>query len=952
MTRHGPSPQPRPNSPAPADSAAPDYRSTLNLPHTDFPMRANLPKREPERLRVWQASKLAERILEKRRGSPKWVLHDGPPYANGDIHLGHALNKSLKDILVRYKTMQGFFVKYVPGFDCHGLPIEQKALEDLGEEVRTKTPLEIRRLCHDYATKYVGLQAGQFQRLGVGGLWDKPYLTLDPAVEARSLRLFRELVARGCVYKGFRPVYWDPIFRTALAEAEIEYEERVSPSIYVRFPCLDPGKSEVLRPHAPVNFVIWTTTPWTLPGNLAVCLRPEFDYVVAQVKDGERVIAAEGLLNVFCQDAALGIPKVLARCKGRDLEGLHCAHPLLDKASAVILGDHVTLEQGTGCVHTAPGHGAEDFAVCQRYGIAPFQPVDEAGCFTELYPAMQGVNVWEADARILEELKARGLLVHADTIAHQYPFSWRSHKPVIVRATEQWFLSVDHHGLRQACLKAIEQDVQWVPRWGQARIYNMMAVRPDWCLSRQRAWGMPIPSVYSVKAGKSILALEVIDRYIELVERHGTDCWYSMPLEAFLPKGFVCPESGGTEFEKEYDILDVWFDSGSTHVSILEADPELGAPADLYLEGSDQHRGWFHTALITSIGARNRAPYRTVLTHGFLLDEKGEAMSKSKGNVISPLDLMDRMGADVLRLWVASEDYRGDIKASAEIFERVSEAYRRIRNTFRFLLGNLADFDPSQAAPYAELEEIDRWALWRLDQLIERVEQAYEQYEFHRVYHFAHAFCVEMSAAYLDALKDRLYCSAPGDRTRRAAQTALAEIFSALVRMVAPVIPFTADEAWESAHGEGQSVHLAEFPKPSGRKADEAFIQRWEQFAALRECVARRLEEARREKKIGASLDASVTLRVCSPSLCEALAGQADQLRQIFIVSQCAVEPAPPREGASSLEEQVEAWVRPAEGRKCQRCWTWSREVGEDAQHPGLCARCADVVARLARQNA
>ncbi|MCX7017063.1 MAG: isoleucine--tRNA ligase [Candidatus Sumerlaeota bacterium] len=926
-----------------------DYRSTLNLPATNFPMKANLPVREPERLKRWQGTSLSDRILEKRRGAPKWVLHDGPPYANGDIHLGHALNKSLKDILVRYKSMKGFYVKYVPGFDCHGLPIEQKALESLGAKVKEKSPLEIRRLCHQFATKYIGLQSGQFQRLGVGGQWKTPYLTLDPKVEARALRLFRDIVAGGYVYKGFRPVYWDPIFQTALAEAEIEYEEHVSPSIYVRFPCLDPEKNEVLRPHAPINFVIWTTTPWTLPGNLAVCLHPDFTYVVAEVAGGERVVAAEELLQSFCTDAKLGEPKVLAKCKGRDLEGLHCSHPLLEKQSLVILGEHVTLEQGTGCVHTAPGHGAEDFDVCKKYGIEPFQPVDEAGRFTELYPPMQGVQVWEANQTIIGELTARGLLAHVGKITHQYPYSWRSHRPIIVRATEQWFLALEHKGLRQKCLEAIQNSVQWIPKWGEARIYNMVAARPDWCLSRQRAWGMPIPSLHSKGAGKSILALEVIDRFIEYVEKEGTDCWYRRPLEDFLPEGFQCPESGGTEFEKEYDILDVWFDSGATHASILEADPDLASPADLYLEGSDQHRGWFHSSLLASMAGRGRPPYRAVLTHGFLLDEKGEAMSKSKGNVISPLDLMKHMGADVLRLWVASEDYRGDIRASKEIFERVSEAYRRIRNTFRFLLGNLADFDETRAAADGELDEIDRWALARLDQLVERVGQAYEQYEFHRVYHLTHSFCVEMSAAYLDVIKDRLYCSAPADRTRRAAQTAMREMLSALARLLAPIIPFTADEVWEAAYGGGESVHLADFPAPGGRAADEAFLQRWERFAALREIVARKLEEARREKKIGASLEAAVALRVKTPALYEVLALDADLLRQLFIVSSCKVERAPSAAGAETLEEQVEAEIRLADGAKCERCWNWTKEVGQNAEHPALCVRCADVVERLNR---
>lgn len=931
-----------------------DYRQTLNLPQTDFPMRGNLPEREPQRLAKWEESRLSQRILEAHKDDPKWVLHDGPPYANGDIHLGHALNKTLKDIVVRYKTMKGHFSKYVPGFDCHGLPIEQKALDAL-KGATDRDPVEIRRLCHEFATKYIGAQTAQFKRLGVGGVWEAPYLTLDPKREADSLRLLRELVARGYVYKGLRPVYWDTVFRTALAEAEIEYGEHTSPSIFVRFPCVDPDKNATLSrvqttlsaSNTPIDFVIWTTTPWTLPGNVAVCLHPQLDYVIAALPSGENVVVAEGLLQSFCEQTEAGEPTVLAKCKGAELEGLHCRHPLLEKNSLVILGEHVTLEQGTGCVHTAPGHGADDFYVGQKYRLEVVVPVDEAGKFNDLYPPMKGTSVWQANQLIVNELKAGGLLVKEGRITHQYPFSWRSHKPIIFRATEQWFLRMEHNGLRQRCLDAINDDVQWVPQWGRERIGNMIAGRPDWCLSRQRSWGIPIPSVHSVKAGKSILAVEIMDKFIEQVEQHGTDCWYTMPVEAFIPEGFTCPESGGTEFRKEFDILDVWFDSGTTHASVLEADPQMHSPADMYLEGSDQYRGWFNSSLITSVGARDRAPYRTVLTHGFLLDEKGEAMSKSKGNVISPLDVIKKMGADVLRLWVASEDYRSDVKVSKEILDRVSEAYRRIRNTFRYLLGNLSGFSDADAVPEEQMEEMDRWAMAKLFELVQRVDSAYETFELHRVYHFTHAFCVDMSAAYLDVVKDRLYCSAPGDPGRRSCQTVLHEMLTVLARLLAPVMPFTTDEAWESAFGEGQSVHLSAFPSPRPSELDNGLLARWAQLSEVREIVARQLEEARREKKIGSPLDAAVTLRVADAALLEALRKDEALLRQFFIVSQLNLESGESTGAGETLQDRVQAVVTAAQGAKCERCWNWGTDVGSNNEHSTLCRRCADVVARM-----
>ncbi|NQU43963.1 isoleucine--tRNA ligase [bacterium] len=928
----------------------PNYKDTLSITRTDFPQKAKLASSEPERLKHWEEIGLEGLIERKRKDAPKYVLHDGPPYANGDIHLGHALNKTLKDIVVRYRTMKGFYARYVPGFDCHGLPIEQKVIDKLGKEEGTHSQIDIRRQCHEYATRYIGLQTEQFKRLGVRGAWDTPYLTLDPKYEVGIVKALREIVARGCIYKGFKPVYWDPKFRTALAEAEIEYEMHVSPSIYVRFPVLNPDEREATQGYKPreINIVIWTTTPWTLPGNQAVSVHPDLDYFLIETS-GEKMIVAEGLLGAFAKDAGLSEPKILKRFKGTALQGLKCAHPLLDKESVVILGDHVTLEQGTGCVHTAPGHGVEDFEVCKPYGIETIVPVDERGCYNEQYPDMQGVFVWKANPKVVERLQEKGLLVHQGKIEHQYPYSWRSHEPVIIRATYQWFLNMDHDGIRQKCLDAIENEVRWVPAWGKDRIYSMIANRPDWCLSRQRSWGVPIPSLYSVEAKESILSPEVIDRFAELVAEHGTDCWFTLPVEEFIPEGFKCPVSGGTTFEKENDILDVWFDSGSSHISVLEQDPGLASPADLYLEGSDQHRGWFNSSLVNSMASRDRAPYKAVLTHGFLLDEKGVAMSKSRGNVISPLAIMKDMGADVLRLWVISEDYRSDIRASKGIFQQMMDAYRRIRNTLRFLLGNLEDFDPSRALPAEEREELDRWALASLADLVDKVTQAYEDFEFHRIYHLVHQFCVvNMSALYLDILKDRLYCSAPDDAVRRSAQSTLWDVFSALTRMLAPVMPFTTDEAWSYGHPQEPSVHLEDFPVAPDSWRDRELLTKYARFQDVREIVMRPMEELRREKAIGKSLDAAVVLRPQSKDLADFLKGHRESLRDFCIVSSLVVDcGAIAGEEALALEEDLQVEVRKASGEKCARCWTLSEEVGQNLEHTQLCHRCADVVRRL-----
>lgn len=960
-------PPPTMTEPAPGK----DYKSTVQTPQTDFPQRANLPAREPEALARWESSKLTERVEARRAKAKRFILHDGPPYANGHIHLGHTLNKVLKDIIVRYKTMSGFSAAYVPGFDCHGLPIEQKVLEELSKQKdrTTRTPVEIRRLCHDAAKQWIGTQTAEFKRLGIGGEWDRPYLTLDPQFEAAEVRGLGELVRRGFVVKGFKPVHWDPVFETALAEAEIEYNDaHVSPTIYLRFPLLSNHMPAELKALNRPTLVIWTTTPWTLPANLGVSMNGEFNYVGYEVGD-ETLIVAEGLLESFLKDAQVSGGRVVGVFPGTLFDKLHCVHPVFDeKTSLVMLGDHVTLDAGTGCVHTAPAHGVDDFAIGMKYGLEVFNPVDEKGCFNALYPEMQGVSVvkvddtvskWtsKANALLIEKFRKEGSLLHTGKLTHSYPYSWRSHKPVIMRATEQWFMNVDHDDLRERALKAIDHDVKWIPAWGRDRIRNMVAGRPDWCLSRQRSWGVPIPSVRDKKTNTSILTVELCERFAQLVEKEGTDCWFTRPVEDFLPAAAAEPG----RYEKESNILDVWFDSGASHLGVLDVRDNLQWPADLYLEGSDQHRGWFQSSLWVAMGVKGAPPYKAVLTHGFTLDEKGRPMSKSLGNVISPLDVIKDMGADVLRLWVASEDYRGDVAVSKSHLDQVANAYRRIRNTIRFLLGNLADFDPAKdMVPFAKMEEDDQWVLGRLDALQEVVRRAYDEYEFHRVYQDVNAFCVtELGATYLDCAKDRLYCSAPGDRVRRASQTAIYELATRLLAMLAPILPFTTDEAWQylpanTAHGpRPDSVHLADFPAAAREWHNAARDMKWEKLLALRGEVQRAIEPLRQcePKVIGNSLEARVVLHPCDANTHDFLQNVVELLPRLFIVSQVELAKTNPDDAedldmaAAGLKMTVK--IEHARGLKCDRCWTWSEAVGADSDHPTLCPRCAGAVRRL-----
>jgi len=926
-----------------------DYRDTLNLPRTDFPMRAQLNKREPEILARWHEIDLYGLIDRRNIGRPPYILHDGPPYANGDIHLGTALNKILKDVIVRYKTMSGFDAHFVPGWDCHGLPIEQRVQADLGPKILEKSPLEIRRYCKEHALKYVGIQREQFKRLGVTGTWDDPYLTMSPEYEVGILEAFRDLVARGYVYRGHKPVYWDPEWKTALAEAEVEYNEITSPSVYVRFPVLDGETRDFLKGLENLSIVIWTTTPWTLPANLAVCLHPDYEYAVARVGD-EHVIVASYLLRGFCEVCNLGEPQVLSRHRGVEFEGLHCAHPLIEgKQSLVILGDHVTLDQGTGCVHTAPGHGLEDYLVAQEYGLPVFTPVDENGCYTEEFPMMQGMFVWDANVPIIRHLEEKGLLVAHTQLRHQYPHSWRSHKPIIFRATSQWFLDLSK-GVRERALEAIDREVKWIPAWGRDRIYKMVEMRPEWCLSRQRSWGVPIPAVHCKACGEATLDVHVIDRLIEYVASEGTDAWFRRPIEDFLPEGWKCPKCGSDNLEKGRDILDVWFDSGASHIACLEKKERLGSPADLYLEGSDQHRGWFQSSLLIAVAARDRAPYKTVLTHGFTVDEKGEAMHKSRGNVVDPRDVIERVGADVLRLWVISEDYRTDIRFSQEIIQRMTDAYRRIRNTFKFLLGNLWDFDPAgDALGYDDLYEMDRWALHELATLMDIVRQAYETFDFHKVFYAVHGFCaVEMSSIYLDIVKDRLYCQAQDDPERRSAQTVLYHVLDSLLRMLAPILVFTTDEAWRYLNKEIPSVHLADFPEPPREWKNPQLAERWRRLLEVRADVCRGLEIVRREKKIGHSLDARVTIYPRDDATRRLLERYEPILSDWFIVSGCEIAAEPLAEDqVTCSSDAIDVSVVPSPDSKCERCWRRLPSVGDNPEGEQVCARCYDVMRRI-----
>ena len=919
-----------------------DYKATLNLPQTEFPMRANLPEREPQFLREWERQNLYARLRDARAGREMWVLHDGPPYANGHIHMGHALNKILKDLVVKSRSMFGFNAVYVPGWDCHGLPIEHQVDKELGPKAAEIPVPEKRRLCRAYAQKFIEIQREEFKRLGVLGDWRNPYQTMDYRYEADILRELGKFFATGGVYRGLKPVHWCASCLTALAEAEVEYHDHTSPSIYVAFPLTsNPSALDPSLAGAEVSVVIWTTTPWTLPANLAIVVHPMEEYVVFRSR-GRHFMAAAKLLDETAHKCGLPDPVVVFRGPGARLAGLTTRHPWLGRPSPIFTADYVTMDQGTGCVHTAPGHGADDYDTGIKHALPIYNPVDDLGRFVAEVEHFAGMNVWEANPAIIARLEAEGKLLHAEEFQHSYPHCWRCKSPILFRATNQWFISMEVGGLRRRALEAIAQ-VQWIPPWGEERISSMIANRPDWCISRQRAWGTPIAVFSCASCGTLLPEARLVEHVASLMEREGADVWFARPARELLPEGTRCAKCGGEEFTKETDILDVWFESGVSQAAVLRVRADQRWPAEMYLEGSDQHRGWFHSSLLAAVGVQGGAPYRAVLTHGFVVDGEGRKMSKSLGNVIAPQEVIEKYGAEVLRLWVAAEDYRDDVRLSEEILTRVAEGYRRIRNTCRYLLGNLSDFDPARdAVPVRDLLPIDRFILHRLQRLTQRVRSAYEEYEFHVLYHSLHNFCaVDLSAFYLDVLKDRVYTSARTSPLRRSAQTAMCEVLVSLVKLMAPVLSFTADEVWRfiPMPDKPASVHLTEFPEVRGDLLDEKFATDWDRLLAVRDEVLRALEAARKEKRIGSSQEAAVEVEVAGPEYDFLASHQAD-LETICIVSRLTVSPAPGGPEAAGVRVQVDR----APGGKCQRCWNYRESVGASPAHPSLCHRCVAVL--------
>jgi isoleucyl-tRNA synthetase len=908
-------------------------------------MKANLAKREPDILKDWEAKATYHQLSQQAKGRPKYILHDGPPYANGNIHIGTALNKILKDFIVKSKFMAGFDSHYVPGWDCHGLPVEHEVEKSLGSKKEKLSVVEIRRRCRDYAAKFVGIQREEFKRLGVFGEWEHPYLTMNFEYQATIVREFGKFLLNGSVYKGKKPVHWCPTCKTALAEAEVKYEDHRSPSIYVKFKMVStrshpsPFEGEGKGRGKPVYVLIWTTTPWTIPANLAIALHPDFTYVAVDV-GSEVYVLADGLLEEVMKKFGINKYEVLEKFPGKRLEGFRCRHPFLDRDSIIILAPYVTLEAGTGCVHTAPGHGQEDYESGVQYGLEIYSPVDDDGRFTKDVLFFAGQFVFDANEAVNKKLAEVGALLKEEPMVHSYPHCWRTNDPIIFRATEQWFISMEKTELRKNALKAINE-VTWIPPWGKDRIYGMVENRPDWCISRQRAWGIPITVFYCSSCKQPLVNQETIDQVARLFEERGADIWFEEDTDRLLTQNARCAQCGGKDFTKEMDILDVWFDSGVSHAAVLENRGELEWPASLYLEGSDQHRGWFHSSLLTSVGTRGRAPYLSVLTHGFVVDGEGKKMSKSAGNVIAPEEVINKLGADVLRLWVAAEDYKDDIKISNEILKRLADSYFRIRNTFRFLLGNLYDFHPEKdQVPYQELHEMDRWALHQLQKLIGRIREAYERFEFHTVYHSVQNFCaVEMSAFYFDILKDRLYTFSSRSQGRKSAQTALYEILKALASLMAPILSFTTEEVWRyipQEPGKAESVHLTSFPEVRSEYLDDTLNDRWDQIWEIRAIVTKVLEEARKDKKIGLSLDAQVHLYLPENTFPFVQFYEKD-LKSIFIVSSVTLHP-------SKDEKQVRAEVFPADGKKCERCWNYDVTVGVHKEHKTICHRCVEAI--------
>jgi isoleucyl-tRNA synthetase len=930
-----------------------NYKDTLNLPKTGFSMKANLPQREPEMLKKWESSAIYPAIMESRKDTGKsFILHDGPPYANGNIHMGHVLNKILKDICVKYHTMRGCSSPFIPGWDCHGLPVEHQLLKELDISKHDIDKVEFRKKAYNYAMKFVRVQTEEFKRLGVFGDWKRPYLTLNKEYESEILLSLADLYSKGYIYKDLKPVNWCSDCETALAEAEVEYYDKTSPSIYVKFDLSlkEDGK--------PVYLIIWTTTPWTLLANVAVAIHPDFEYSFVST-GGEVWIMAQSLAGRVLEKAGVSEYEVINKKTGRELAGeiSSCCHPFIERPSRVVLAEYVTKEEGTGCVHIAPGHGQDDYFTGKKHGLPMIMPVDEKGRFTREAGDLEGTGVHEADSAVIEKLRASGALIKAEKITHSYPHCWRCKEPIIFRATEQWFLNVDHKGLRLKLADIIENSVKWVPEGGMERIGSMVKLRPDWCLSRQRHWGVPIPAFRCGGCRASFTDENVIRRAAELTAKEGASVWFVRPAEDFLPEGGKCPACGGSDLEKESDILDVWFDSGVSHKAVLGAREELDSPADLYLEGSDQHRGWFQSALITSVAMTGKAPYREVLTHGFVVDGEGKKMSKSIGNVISPGEVMKKYGADILRLWVASSDYEADIKISPEILERLADGYRKIRNTFRFLISNLYDFDPSKdQVPVSGMPEIDRWMLSKLSGIVEEVTGHYEKWSFHKVYRKVYDLCVyEVSAVYLDILKDSLYILYPDSAERRAHQTVIFKALSVITRVMAPVLCFTSEEIWShlAFPGKRESVHMEYWPADTGEMAawrDSELDRKWERLLALRDVIMKHLEMERSKGVIGSSLEAAVFLASEDSEMKSFLSENIEKLSGLFKVSQVELSGVS-EDMSQGAELPLKIRIEKAKGAKCPRCWNYGDTAVPEGEHPELCRRCREVVTRMEGSN-
>jgi isoleucyl-tRNA synthetase len=934
-----------------------ELKKTLNLPKTDFPMKASLPQNEPKQLEAWQAGNLYENILAAHEGEPLFVLHDGPPYPTGTIHLGTGLNKILKDLIVKSKSMAGHYSPYVPGWDCHGLPIETQVEKELGGKGKV-SPAEFRQRCREYAARYVEQHKRDFKRLGVFGRWDRPYLTMSHDYEATIAGAFLEFMEKGYVYRGRKPVYWCIYDNTALAEAEVEYEDHTSPSIWVAFKIAAgaaTGQAAKLGPD--VSAVIWTTTPWTIPHNRALAFHPDFEYAVVQTEKGKLLLALDRIAALQA-DCDIKQADVLATFKGREFEGMSFQHPFLDLQVPGVLAQYVTLDQGSGIVHTAPGHGSDDFITGQKYNLEIYAPLDDRGIYLEGLPEYIGQDVFTANPIIVKLLADRGALLGHHPYKHSYPHCWRCHNPVIFRATEQWFIRMDAvahdatQSLRQEALAEIHK-VKWIPAWGEDRIYEMIEKRPDWCVSRQRFWGVPI-IVFSCEAcGERLEDFAALRNVVKWFEKEGADAWYKHSAEVLLPPGTKCA-CGHSKWRKEHDILDVWFDSGSSNLAVLHGKEW---PADVYLEGPDQYRGWFHSSLLIGVGIRDKAPYRSVVTHGWTLDEHGRPMSKSLGNVVLPTEICEKWGADLLRLWVASQEYQADVKMSDRVMTQLSEAYRKIRNTFRFALGNLNDFVPARdALGNDQLEEMDRFMLERTVELVKKCREWYVAYEFHRIYHAIHDFCVvDLSAFYYDVLKDRLYTKAPRSHARRSAQTAVWKITSAIVRMAAPILVFTAEELWKfipKAPGEPDSVHMALFPQESELRTGlaPAVAANWELFGKVRAEVLKALEVARNEKKlINSGLEAKVLLDA-DPDLKARLQKYLSSLPALFIVSQVDFLSAGPGDFRSEVIPGLQVTIQRADGKKCERCWNYSIHVGENPRYHTICERCSEAIAEIEGQ--